>query len=257
MKIQLLILVMLCICGIGKAQKELQIEYCIKSGEYPYTCEVSASLRANAKYVHFWETAKHLVVVNTDEPYRVKSICNEVFKDVVHNSFQAAYSNERIVKESMNQIQWNFLAGKDSLLNYSCKKAKAIFRGREFIAWFTTELPFRAAPWKIHGLPGVILKLKTSDDFYNIEAKSVSVKNKNKPILLPFKTQDNLTWNEYVDIYKEGIEETKKITKSLEIKYGRKYYRSYPKLEIIIEENRETVDEMTSKIIDRQSKGIE
>lgn len=42
---------------------------------------------------------------------------------------------------------------------YLCKKAVCSYGGRTWTAWFTTDLPHQAAPWRLAGLSGVVLEV--------------------------------------------------------------------------------------------------
>jgi len=70
-----------------------------------------------------------------------------------------------LVKETLTNIEWIISNDASSIfLGYKCKKAKASFRGRIYTAWFAPEIPVEIGPWKLHGLPGLILK---AEDNFN------------------------------------------------------------------------------------------
>lgn len=43
--------------------------------------------------------------------------------------------------------------------------------GRQWIAWFTNEIPFQDGPFKFYGLPGLIVKLEDSEDYHKFLLK--------------------------------------------------------------------------------------
>ncbi|MDQ8051524.1 MAG: GLPGLI family protein [Pedobacter sp.] len=63
-----------------------------------------------------------------------------------------------LVTEEAPRINWKMSRDTASFSGITCKKATAYFRGRNWIAWYAPELPFSSGPWKLNGLPGLIVE---------------------------------------------------------------------------------------------------
>lgn len=63
------------------------------------------------------------------------------------------------VKEDQKP-EWKILAEKQKIGEYDTQKATTAYGGREWIAWFSTAIPFQDGPYKFYGLPGLIVKLE-------------------------------------------------------------------------------------------------
>ena len=68
-----------------------------------------------------------------------------------------------LVSDTPPTIKWNLKHKETKKIGkYLCKKATAVFRGTDVEAYYTTEIPISAGPFKFKGLPGLILEAKTS-----------------------------------------------------------------------------------------------
>lgn len=78
-----------------------------------------------------------------------------------------------VTSESIEDIKWSVTKDTTTMLNYKCYKATAHFRGREWTAWFAPDIPLTYGPWKLNGLPGLILKAADSEGHYTFEAMAI------------------------------------------------------------------------------------
>lgn len=73
------------------------------------------------------------------------------------------FTKERIItnyliEEKVPTINWKISKDTASFSGVKCQKATTYFKGRNWIAWFAPELPFQSGPWKLNGLPGLIIE---------------------------------------------------------------------------------------------------
>lgn len=66
--------------------------------------------------------------------------------------------NGYLIKEALEKINWIIEQETQKILSYTCQKATGTYKGRTYTAWFTTDIPAGFGPWKLHGLPGLILE---------------------------------------------------------------------------------------------------
>lgn len=68
--------------------------------------------------------------------------------------------------EPLAEMQWKIVEDSTAnVLGYECLMAESDYHGRHWKAWFTPEIPMSFGPWKLHGLPGLILKAEANGGF--------------------------------------------------------------------------------------------
>jgi GLPGLI family protein len=65
--------------------------------------------------------------------------------------------NTYLIESPLPVIDWKISADTATFGGMHCQKATCHFKGRDYIAWFCPDIPVRTGPWKLNGLPGVIV----------------------------------------------------------------------------------------------------
>src|SRR6185503_1837499 len=65
--------------------------------------------------------------------------------------------NQYAIMSPMPAIDWKIRADTATFGGLHCQKATRHFKGRSYTAWFCPDLPVHTGPWKLNGLPGVIV----------------------------------------------------------------------------------------------------
>ncbi|WP_074407831.1 GLPGLI family protein [Aquimarina megaterium] len=80
-----------------------------------------------------------------------------------------------VVSDSIESIPWQLHAEHKKIGAYSCQKAMAKYRGREYTVWFTSEIPISHGPWKLRGLPGLILEVTEETGKFEFRAIKINL----------------------------------------------------------------------------------
>lgn len=101
--------------------------------------------------------------------YVVKSTDANVMK-----VYDTAGMEQYVVEEPIENIDWTIVEDSvKKVLGYDCIMATADYHGRKWTAWFTPEIPLQAGPWKLAGLPGLILEADADNGVYSFVATGI------------------------------------------------------------------------------------
>ena len=111
--------------------------------------------------------------------------------------------NISLIEEDLDVINWKITTISKDIKGFKCLKAVGDYKGRTYEAWFCKEYPYSTGPWKLGGLPGLIIEasdLKNQVEFSFIGYEKLSANTTD--ISLP------------KSINKTGLDEYKKILDS-------------------------------------------
>lgn len=94
-----------------------------------------------------------------DKPGMVSYKVTKQYPDFKTHLFTKISSDSYKIEED-KKPEWKILPDKQKIGEYNAQKATTKYGGREWTAWFSTDLPFQDGPYKFYGLPGLIVKIE-------------------------------------------------------------------------------------------------
>ncbi len=86
-------------------------------------------------------------------------------KEITYKSEYGAPSDTKIIfKEAVPSIKWKIMDRQKQIGSYLSTLATGVFGEREYVVWFTSEIPVSLGPYKLSGLPGLILEARSLDE---------------------------------------------------------------------------------------------
>ncbi len=141
--------------------------------------------------------------------------------------YEVKYIKEEfMVQDTLNLPKWNVLEEIKNINNHQCRKATTTFKGRNYEVWFTFDYPTKFGPWKLNGLPGLIISAQDKKNEVFFEAVEIQKIDANAC------QEDNsikhISKVEFDDLMKKKIEEIGERLKSmgdrnlkLDVKFGK------------------------------------
>lgn len=166
-----------------------------------------------------------------------------------YNNKDGFYFRDNFLDETLlvkeNSFNWNWELHQETkqIGNFSCQKATIKFRGRNYIAWFTNDIPVPFGPWKFQGLSGLILEVYDTDKVFHITTSKIKVNENVDCVIDVNKLEDAMTITTYLDRKNEMLgklfsKANSRLPKGLKPAKFDKNCKDCPKgLEIFDEEN--------------------
>lgn len=118
-------------------------------------------------------------------------------------------------REKRENINWKLGSETKTLAGLTCYKATGAFRGKTYTAWYTTKIPLPYGPWKLQGLPGLILEAYDEKKEMYLYFKSLEYPVSQKLVVGPItkaKEDSKYNWitiDEYKELLKKIAERNK------------------------------------------------
>lgn len=101
--------------------------------------------------------------------YRIyKNLANG---DIVYTN--KIWSAQFEYNQNSSAFDWVIAEGDSTICSYPCKKALLDLHGRKWTVWYALDIPISDGPWKLCGLPGLILEARESEGIFSFTCSGI------------------------------------------------------------------------------------
>lgn len=78
----------------------------------------------------------------------------------------------KMYSDTLYPMKWSLIEENKMLDSLQCFKATTVFKGRNYIAWYCPQIAITNGPWKLGGLPGLIVEAydETKQMYFKIQS---------------------------------------------------------------------------------------
>ena len=184
-------------CSIATAQIEgvfdapllVTYEVVLNTSGYEETYQGDLQVGADRSLFHWVKQGEDRL--ETDEMGHIHEIKHRFAGCVnYHEQAGAAHWSTRqplqdsviVIEEILPATDWQILPETRVQKGYTLQKARGTYSGRTYTVWFIPELPYRAGPWKLQGLPGLIVEAADQAGEVSFFATSIKKRTDNTAV---------------------------------------------------------------------------
>jgi GLPGLI family protein len=205
------------VCNILKAQN-ITVEYSSK-----YNLNSHQELLIVYDSISAWKRISNLMEANSEnnqenkihikienkESFLIKDYSKNILYTTEHFFSQITY-----VQDSLHNMVWELSNEVKNILGEKCNLAKTRFRGRNYFAYYTNNIPLIDGPWKFGGLPGLILEIRSDDNLYEFIAVKIIKNDTQKIYLSDISKYKFVNWQQYTELFIKTIDKVIEVMKT-------------------------------------------
>ncbi len=110
-----------------------------------------------------------------------------------------AFDDKYYKVDQQMKMKWKLITQKDTvILGYSCQMARTTYAGRDWVAWYSPQIPVADGPYKFNGLPGLILKISDTKNQHCFTLNAIKKVTDDQLILKQTRSFVDISAEDYV-----------------------------------------------------------